>query len=199
VERILRKNGMLSGQAGFTLVELLVVITIIGLLVGLVSVAVPKAIESGMKAKAKGELTAIVAAVKAYKQEYGRWPVNLPNGVDDEDTEASGTYAWCDGDKSKTLMKILCASPQDTSGLNPKGVRFLEGPAQDGTFVDPWNTQLIVKLDTNDSNSIEYYGAGNKPNISLSVIALSFGPLVNGKTFQLNPDDPKCKNIFSWR
>jgi hypothetical protein len=144
-------------------------------------------------------LTAIVAAVKAYKQEYGRWPVDLPNGVDDEDTEAAGTYAWFDGDKSKTLMKILCASPQDTSGLNPKGVRFLEGPTQDGTFVDPWSTQYIVKLDTNDSNSIEYYGAGNKPNISLSVIALSFGPPVGGKTQQLNPDDSKCKNIFSWR
>ena len=199
MERVFRKNGIRSDQAGFTLVELLVVITIIGLLVGLVSVAVPKAIESGMKAKAKGELTAIVAAVKAYKQEYGRWPVNLPNGVDDEDTEAAGTYSWCDGNKSKTLMKILCASPQDTSGLNPKSVRFLEGPTQDGTFVDPWSTQYIVKLDTNDSNSIEYYGTGNKPNISLSVIALSFGPLVNGKTLQLNPDDQKCKNIFSWR
>jgi hypothetical protein len=30
--------------------------------------------EAGKKAKVKGELTAIVAAVKAYKQEYGRWP-----------------------------------------------------------------------------------------------------------------------------
>lgn len=54
MERILRKNGLRSGQAGFTLVELLVVVTIIGLLVGLVSVAVPTAIESGMKAKTKG-------------------------------------------------------------------------------------------------------------------------------------------------
>ena len=174
-------------------------ISIVGLLAGLMSVAIPRAMEAGKKAKVKGELTAIVAAVKAYKQEYGRWPVDLPNGVDDEDTEARGTYSWCDGDKSKTLMKILCASPQDTSGLNPKAVRFLEGPTQDGTFVDPWSTQYIVKLDTNDSNSIEYYGAGNKPNISLSVIALSFGPRVGGQTEQLNPDDPKCKNIFSWR
>jgi prepilin-type N-terminal cleavage/methylation domain-containing protein len=189
MERIFRKNGTRLGRAGFTLVELLVVISIVGLLAGLMTVAIPKAMEGGKKAKVKGELTAIVAAVKAYRQEYGGWPVNLTDGAGDENT-----VGWCDGDKSKTLMKILCASPQDTSGLNPKGVRFLEGPAQDGTFLDPWNTQYIVQLDTNDSNSVWYYG-----NISLSVIALSFGPRVGGQTQQLNPDDPKCKNIFSWR
>ena len=59
---------------GFTLVELLVVVSIIGLLVGLLAAGIPLAIEKGMTAKAKGETTAIVAAIKAYKQEYGRFP-----------------------------------------------------------------------------------------------------------------------------
>ena len=54
MERIFRKNGIRSGQAGFTLVELLVVISIVGMLAGLMSVAIPKAMESGKKAKAKG-------------------------------------------------------------------------------------------------------------------------------------------------
>jgi type II secretory pathway pseudopilin PulG len=180
-------------------VELLVVISIIGMLAGLMSVAIPKAMEAGKKAKVKGELTAIVAAVKAYKQEYGRWPVNVPSGIDDENTEAAGTYSWCSEDKSKTLIKILSASPSDTSGLNPKQVRFLEGASTEGEFLDPWKTQYIVKLDTNESGSIEYYGTGNKPNISLSVIALSMGPPGGSKSVQLNPDDTNCKNIFSWR
>lgn len=188
-----------SWRRGFSLVELLVVISIIGLLAGLSAVAIPKAMEAGKKAKAKGDLMAIVAAVKAYKQEYGRWPVNIPNGIDDEDTEGAGTYSWFSGDRSKELMQILGASAMDNSGLNPKKIRFLEGANADGVFVDPWNQQYIVKLDTNESNSIEYYGPGNKPNINLTAIALSWGPPVPGQNQQLNPDDPKCKNIFSWR
>lgn len=181
----------------FSLVELLVVISIIGLLAGLSSVAIPKALEAGKKARAKGELMAIVSAMKAYRQEYGRWPVLLPDGIDTEDSEAAGTYSWFDADNSKTLMKILAASPKDSTGLNPKGIRFLEGPLEDGTFLDPWKTQYIVKLDTNESNSIEYWGEGNKPNISSTVIAISYGPdkqMGNPTSTSTSTFD----DVFSW-
>ena len=51
-----------SVQAGFTLAELLVVISIIGMLAGLMSVAIPKAMEAGKKAKVRGELNIGVLA-----------------------------------------------------------------------------------------------------------------------------------------
>jgi type II secretory pathway pseudopilin PulG len=63
---------------------LLVVISIVGLLAGLVTVAVPRAMEAGKKAKAKGELTAVIAALKAYKQEYGQWPTASGDRSEDE-------------------------------------------------------------------------------------------------------------------
>jgi prepilin-type N-terminal cleavage/methylation domain-containing protein len=160
MDRILGKNVKRSSQTGFTLVELLVVVGIIGLLVGLISVAVPKAIESGMKAKTKGELTSIVAAVKAYKQEYGRWPGSTTADTDKPFENAS----------SESLISAL-GGPSNTLVENPKAVRFLEGASTDGKMKDPWGTQYFVILDSDESNSILYQGK----TISMSVLAVSFG------------------------
>ncbi|MEY5063430.1 MAG: hypothetical protein RLZZ112_1394, partial [Verrucomicrobiota bacterium] len=64
-------NRRFFHSSAFTLTELLVVISILGLLAGLSAVAIPRAMEAGKKAKVKTELTSLVAAVKAYRQEYG--------------------------------------------------------------------------------------------------------------------------------
>jgi prepilin-type N-terminal cleavage/methylation domain-containing protein len=158
--RNFRKNVARPIQAGFTLVELLVVISIVGLLAGLMSVAIPKAMEGGKKAKAKGELNAIVAAVKAYKQEYGRWPGSVT---------ATSDTTFQDAD-SKSLLSALSGA-SNTSVENPKSVRFLEGASTDGTMKDPWGMQYFVILDADESNSMTYQGK----TISISVLAVSFG------------------------
>ncbi|NDF17070.1 MAG: prepilin-type N-terminal cleavage/methylation domain-containing protein [Verrucomicrobia bacterium] len=66
---------MRPSAGGFSLVELLVVVSIIGLLVGLATLGVGKGLEAADKTKAKAETTAIVSAVKAYYQEYGVYPL----------------------------------------------------------------------------------------------------------------------------
>jgi prepilin-type N-terminal cleavage/methylation domain-containing protein len=161
VDKLSLKNWITlkAKDEAFTLVELLVVISIIGMLAGLMSVAIPKAMESGKKAKAKGELTAIVAAVKAYKQEYGRWP----------GTDTSSDTTFQDAN-SKYLLAALSGT---SSALveNPKSVRFLEGADTDGTMKDPWKTQYVILVDTDDSNSMTY----NNKAIRVSVLAVSFG------------------------
>src|ERR1043166_1191008 len=56
------------GCRGFTLVEMLVVISIIGVLVSLASVAVFKALETAKKARIKMEITNLESALRA---QYG--------------------------------------------------------------------------------------------------------------------------------
>ena len=160
MERNFQKNVKRSNQTGFTLVELLVVISIIGLLAGLMSVAIPRAMESGKKAKAKGELTAIVAAVKAYNQEYGRWPGSSTADIDKPFQDAN----------SKSLLSALSGT-NNALVENPKSVRFLEGASTDGTMIDPWGMQYFIILDSDESNSMTY----QSKTISISVLAVSFG------------------------
>jgi prepilin-type N-terminal cleavage/methylation domain-containing protein len=170
MDKIFKENVARSSQTGFTLVELLVVVTIIGLLVGLISVAVPKAIESGMKAKAKGELTSIVAAVKAYKQEYGRFPGDLSK----TNLFASNSSP----DTIKTLMKVLSGDSTallDSQVANPKGVRFFEGAKTDGTLDDPWGAQYLVLVDSSETGSLSYTNAGSVVNLRLSVLGVCYG------------------------
>jgi prepilin-type N-terminal cleavage/methylation domain-containing protein len=170
MDQILRKNIKRSSQTGFTLVELLVGVGIIGLLVGLISVAVPKAIESGMKAKAKGELTAIVAAVKAYKQEYGRFPGD-PSRTNLFSSNSSP-------DTIKTFIRVLSGDSTallDSQVANPKGVRFFEGAKADGTMDDPWGGQYLVLVDSSETGSLSYTNAGSVVNLRLSVLGVCYG------------------------
>ena len=172
------------GNTGFSLIELLVVISIIGLLTGLVSVAVPRAIRMAKVAKTRAEMTAILSAIKAYQNEYSR----LPNPTGD----TSGGDVWLAGGDSKNLMKVLTG--QDVNGQNPKKVRFLEGPDDSGNFQDPWKKgsdlgQYKVKLDLDGSGTVEYYG-----DINLTAIVISFGDTGN----QESPSTSKT-NLFSWK
>lgn len=174
------------GCRGFTLVELLVVISIIGLLTGLVSVAVPRAMSGAKKSKAKSEMLAIISAIKAYDSEYSTYP--NPQGAD-----VSSDDPWISGDDSKNLMKIL--SGQDFNGQNPKKVRFLEGPDEEGNFQDPWKKgsnrgQYTVKLDRNRDGIVEFYG-----NINFPILIMSSGEQED----IISPNDPKSKNMYSWK
>jgi len=172
----------------FTLVELLVVVSIIGLLVGLLAAGIPLAIEKGMKAKAKGETTAIVAAIKAYKQEYGKFPGD-PSA--NNRTFSSNSTP----DTIKTLMKVLsgdATATLDGEIANPKGVRFFEGAKTDGTMADPWGSQYLVLVDSSETGSVTYTNAGTPVNVRISVLAICYGS--DGKA---DTQSGKKNDIFS--
>lgn len=89
-------------KAGFTLVEILVVISIIGLLAGLGFPAIQGAIQAGKKAEVAAMAESIKTAIHAYYAEYLVYPSN------------SGTT-------DLSFMNVMLTN-------NPRGLSFLEIP-----------------------------------------------------------------------
>lgn len=61
-------------RGAFTLVEMLVVITIIGILAGLITAAAAKARTAARKAQIKTEISQLAMALEKYKTEHGEYP-----------------------------------------------------------------------------------------------------------------------------
>ena len=152
----LSKRPLISSQHGFTLIEMLIVISIIVILTGLAFPAVNGAIDSARKAQAKSTVAQIAAAVSAYETEYGKLPQLDDTNVD--------------------LAFIDILTGQDTNE-NPRRIVFLEvsgwkkgkgGTNADGDFCDPWadTNTYSISLDTNYDNLV----TANPPTGSTNIM-----------------------------
>jgi prepilin-type N-terminal cleavage/methylation domain-containing protein len=162
----------------FTLVELLVVISIIAVLAGLLLPVL-----AGMKKKAKiavarSEMSNFATAIKAYEAEYNRFPMskntetlamtgNPAVSMNGDVTIGLPPAPGTPGDNSE-VIKILLDIDDFPGAVNPKHARnprnlvtFHGKPASDMTlpgvgpdyiYRDPWANPYIITMDLNDDN-----------------------------------------------
>jgi len=130
---------------GFSLIELIVVVAIVAVLATLASVVAGRALESARRTMARNDVHQIVAAVNAYYQEYGRYPVSR----DQEGSEV--TYRTDNRDLIYTLSAIPSGA-NASNVLNPRCIVFLNPPkaknqadpragVANGIWYDPWGRQ----------------------------------------------------------
>lgn len=132
-----------SRPAAFTLIELLTVIAIIAILMGLLFPAINTVKENARKVQAKNDIANIVASVKHYYTEYGKYPSLEDPGAtsstagDDKDSfvgeKPTGSGAGYKGNNSRLfntlrdIAKGLNTNPDHR--LNPRRIVFYEGKA----------------------------------------------------------------------
>lgn len=185
--------------SAFTLIELLIVISIIIILLGLLFPAFRGVQEQATKAQAKNDLTQIVTAATAFYAEYGRYPVTATTAPNDAffgtGTAPTGTSSV---GTNELLFDVLRNNTggANTATLNPRQVVFFSPPnvkntaqprsgiGSDSRYYDPWGSPYNVVIDTNYDSQItnnpytDTASAGGAP-IRVGVIAYSFGK--NGK------------------
>jgi len=137
-------------SAGFTLVEMLTVIAIIGIMVGALTMSMTGARKRARIVKAQAEVREIVSAVQSYEQAHFDDADPLPfSGTDVEATEAA-------------LTKLVNPS------ANPEKVVYLNARFVNGRMVDPWNNPYrirIVELNDDDSKNEVFLTGVFAPNL----------------------------------
>ena len=176
----------------FTLVELLVVISILVVLGALAFPAISGVLERAKKTQAKNDLVQIVTAVRAYYTEYGRFPL--------EAGEQSHDVTFGESSYQDQLFNVLRAngSGRDApanDNLNPRRIPFLtaadakdptkpkggivpdSAASKRGMFVDPWGTPYLIRIDGNYDHALDNPYGSNAGSTTLreDVIAWSFG------------------------
>jgi general secretion pathway protein G len=119
-----------EGEAGFTLVEMLVVITIIGLIVGLVGPRVLNYLSESKSKTAKIQIESLSAALDLYYLDNGRYPA------------------------SNEGLAALVQRPSTAAGWNGPYLKTASVP------VDPWGHAYVYKTPGDHAPyEIDSYGA----------------------------------------
>lgn len=113
--RLRRRKAGPAGDAGFTLLEILVVVAILGLLIGLVAPAVLRQLGNARGSVARQSIERLASVLDLYKLDLGSYP-----------TTEQG-------------LQALAAQPAGAQGWSGP---YLKGEA---TPVDPWNRPYLYR------------------------------------------------------
>jgi len=204
-------------EAGFTLIEIVIAVAIIGIFAAVISPMVYRHLADAKISKAQSEAESIATSILSYYKDVSRWPytnANGPsgNGIDRvvssdnvPNQSGSGSHAgarnWGTYGNSKRLGDYLYYNnPDNDTGANgydqnnqdwpTSGRGSWRGPYVDSyEFDDPWGNAYVV-------NTRFLPGGRYNGNVRHKVFVLSAGPngtwetsFSDGRTEEVNGDD----------
>lgn len=176
-------------RAGFTLVEMLVVVAIIAILAAILIPSVGGARKTALKRKAELECNAIKTAVESFFSDFKY----MPWGDQDDAKGRVGADQWADDAESqKAVMAFL-------RGENKLGKSYIEVSSRDsktsadgddeGVFYDPWKNPYRIGIDRNLDQQVAYNGKTYKAR----VLVISLGP--DGKEYDGSGKDDDIRTF----
>jgi len=173
---------------GFTLVELLVVITIIAVLVGLGVAGGQAAINKARKVTAQATATNIVTGIQQFYGDYSILPD--PNGVDADNTGSGAHYSTGPGGDGTDIIEILSGLETGTNPFNNRKLKYLSiKNAENGldgidynnsgasptvnALYDPWGEPFYMVFDYDYDDRLEFIPDGNGGSTVTSPVNLN--------------------------
>lgn len=129
-------NQRSSASSGFTLLELLVVITIIGILAGLMFPATTGVLRNAKKAHAENDAYQLKNAISSYFTEYRKYPAE-PSAQESEEMRTD-----------HDLMDILLGAENNRGEkLNPRRIAFFTGKQAKPAGNGKWRKGITLESD----------------------------------------------------
>jgi len=183
-------------QKGFSLLELMVVITIIGILLTILFPAGQSVLTQMRKTQAQRTATELRTAITNYYSEYKRFPALTGGGgggdVTVETTASSGLLGKLMGGNTRG---ILFFSEKKAKAEGKAGLWYQGDDVANASLYDPWGQPFRVTIDSNYDNKISVPhrdGNGGTETIFKGAAVWSTGPdgEPNGK--------PKNDDIYAY-
>lgn len=168
-------------ENGFTLVEMLVVIAILGILMAMMVPAAGLIMKRAKISNAKSDAGIAVSALLKYRSEYNRWPAPYAS---------SG-----EGQTDDEWVEMMAPLPGSGAvPANPKRIAFFEPGAgalsAGGEFVDAWGRPFRFRLDLDGDGQLDNPNEDASGQLRARALVWSGGPDGDDETW--------ADNVKSW-